>query len=223
MAIGETLGDVQDVFPLTFDVPESFQEVNLHADAADRAEELYDKFQELHSGLTEEQLLTLLLTNQQLVEQMIEQDIVYAATFLGRSENDTTALTAAQFTVTWQRGNFRSDVQLDELANTLVKHRAGCEVQQVGLPVGAALAIIEEDNVNLRKDSFGTDTEEVRRVRQLQVLIPLTSRRELVCFGISTECIRDWEDYVEMMAGICKTVRRTDTQQRSHIKKVLDG
>lgn len=224
MTIGATLGDEPQVFPFTFDVPETFQEVDLHADAADRAEELHAKLREVQFGLTEEELLGLLLTNQRLVEQLIEQDVVYVATFLGRSEFDTTALSTAQFTVAWQQhGNIGPDTKLDELAQTLSERREGCEVEQVCLPTGAALAIIEDDYVKLSRGSFGNEIEEVKQVRQLQVVIPLVDRRELVYFGISTECLQDWGDYIGMMAEICKTIRRSDIQQRSHIKTVLDG
>lgn len=222
MTIGAALDDDEETWPLKFDLPTAFQPIDLHADAADRGADLYAKLEEAQLPLTEEQRLWLLLTNQRLVERMIQQGVAYAATFLGRSDRDTTALTTAQFTVTVQRGIAGAGGTLEELATSLREHREDCVAEQVRLPIGPGLAIIEDDEVEMYRDPFGEASEVIKQVRQLQVVAPLVGRRQLVYFGISTECIRDWDDYVTMMAEICKTIR-WPAGPRNRIAAVLDG
>lgn len=223
MTIGAVLDGGAAMPSLEFELPSSFQAIDLSADAADRGAELYAKLQATQLPLTEDQRLWLLLTNQRLVERMIREGVLYAATFFGRSERDRTALTTAQFTVTVQRRAFESGSTLEELAGALREHREGCAVEQVRLSIGAALAIVEDDHVELSRDPFGNENGAIKHVRQLQIVLPLTSKRQLVFFGISTECIRDWNEYVEMMAEICKTIRwQGGAGERNRISAVLN-
>ncbi|PSJ30530.1 hypothetical protein B7P34_00455 [Streptosporangium nondiastaticum] len=46
-------------------------------------------------------------------------------------------------------------------------------------------------------------------VRQLHVFVPIPGRTAMADFSISTENIPDWEHYVEILAGICRTIQFT--------------
>ncbi|MFD6796433.1 MULTISPECIES: hypothetical protein [Prauserella salsuginis group] len=53
---------------------------------------------------------------------------------------------------------------------------------------------------------------------------PLVDRGQLAFFALSTECLWDWDDYVEMMAEICKTIRWAEgADEPGRIGNVLDG
>ncbi|ASU77312.1 hypothetical protein CDG81_02150 [Actinopolyspora erythraea] len=81
-----------------------------------------------------------------------------------------------------------------------------------------AEAALPKPEVNLT----GAEHHEPRVSRQLQVIVPLVERGQLAIFGLVTECLRDWDDYVAMMAEICNSIRWRDSE-RSSIEDKLAG
>ncbi|WP_298181956.1 hypothetical protein [Saccharomonospora sp.] len=95
----DTALNTDRTFPLRFALPREFVPVDLTAEPAERAEKLHRRLVESLPQLTDEQKLHVLMANQYVVGRMLAEGVLYAATFLGRSDHDPTALTTAQFIV----------------------------------------------------------------------------------------------------------------------------
>lgn len=209
----------QPAFPLKFALPHGFHPIDMSEPPDRRAERLYDQL----SGLTPEQRVPVVLANQYAVERMMEEGVIYAASFVGRSERDSTAATTAQFTVLLKDATDRRGRQLETILDSLRQERKNCEAQLVDLTIGRCVVVVEDDRFSTAGDILGRPENRVHHVRQIQVIYPLTDRGKLAFFGLSTECLRDWDDYVEMMAEISKTISWVETGEQSAIGAVLEG
>jgi hypothetical protein len=217
--ITNKITDDETRFPLTFALPQGFHPVDLSAPPDRRADLLYDKL----PWLTPEQRVNVVLANQYGVERMIEEGVIYAASFVGRSERDQTAATTAQFTVLLKDAGDRTGRQLATILDAVRQERKNCAAQLIDLAIGRAVAVVEDDRFATPVDILGRPQRNVHNVRQIQLIYPLADRGKLVFFGLATECLRDWDDYVAMMAGIGKTIRWARTEKQSSISAVLDG
>ncbi|SDP02367.1 hypothetical protein SAMN04487905_101476 [Actinopolyspora xinjiangensis] len=215
-------GDSSDTFPLSFGLHPGFQPVDFNESSADRAERLFESARSALPGLTEEQCLRLVVANEYLVRRMAEEGIIYAASFVGRSARDTTAATTAQFTLTLREADLKATRPLEALAAGLREQDARREVDFVDLAVGRCLAVVQQDTPTPEVNLTGAEHHEPRVSRQLRVIVPLVERSQLAIFGLVTECLRDWEDYVAMMAEICNSIRWRGSA-RSSIEDKLAG
>lgn len=220
----DTEGTHGSRFPLAFALPTEFRPIDLTADSATRATRLYDELNHTLPDLDEEQLLHLLVANQYAAERMIDEGVIYAATFLGRSDRDPGAASTAQFTVLSRHMPGSGRQPLEPVLDSIRRERKNAEAQYVDLEIGRCLAVVEDDRFQNPVRVTGRPADTMRRVRQIQVIFPLADRGELAFFALSTECLWDWDDYVTMMAGICKTIRWVDRDNEStSISNILDG
>ncbi|SFE15611.1 hypothetical protein SAMN04487819_108234 [Actinopolyspora alba] len=211
-----------DTFPLSFGLHSGFQPVDFSESSAERAERLFESARSALPGLAEEQCLRLLVANEYLLRRMAEEGIIYAANFVGRSARDTTAATTAQFTLTLRDVELKATRPLEALAAGLREEDARREVDFVDLTVGRCLAVVQQDTPKPEVNLTGAAHYEPRVSRQFQVIVPLVERSQLAIFGLATECLRDWEDYVAMMADICNSIQWRDSE-RSSIEDKLAG
>lgn len=215
--------DGRDTFPLKFSLPAEFRPIDLACDAAQRAEALHEQLLTNLPDLTADQRLHVLLANQYMVERMVSEGVIYAATFLGRSDRDASALSVAQFHVLVRDGGKRHERVLETVQDALRQERKQCQAQFVDLPIGRCLVVVEDDQFVTPVNLLGQATDKVRRVRQIQLIFPLFEQEKLAFFTLSTECLRDWDDYVGMMAEISKTIAWIELGERSAIGAALDG
>lgn len=206
-------------FPLKFALPQGFQPIDLAETPNRRADRLLGRL----SALPPEERLHVVLANQYMVERMVEEGVIYAATFVGRSERDPAAATTAQFTVLVKQAGDRTGRPLETILDAIRQERKNSEAQLVDLSVGRALVVVEDDQFATPVDILGNPGSRPHHVRQIQVIYPLGDRGQLAFFGLATEFLRDWDDYVEMMAGISKTISWAETGERGAISMVLDG
>lgn len=214
----------QQRFPLAFALPAEFRPVDLSADASTRATQLQERLESSLPELAGEQLLHVLMANQYAVERMVDEGVIYAATFLWRSERDPSAASMAQFSVLTRDmpGNHRQP--LEPVLESIRRERKNAEAQYVDLEIGRCLVVVEDDRFRNPVRVTGEPTDTVRHVRQIQLIFPLVDRGTLAFFALSTECLWDWDDYVAMMAEICKTIRWAESDDEPNtISNVLDG
>lgn len=178
-------------FPLSFALPEGFSEIDLNEDAADRAQRLNQQLERTVPMLTGWQQAHLLLANQYMIGQMLRQGIIYAATFVGRSEQDSTAVSTAQFTVMIRPDTHVTSRSLHTIRDSLRNERADCVTEFHDFPVGRCLVVMEDDRFHVPVNPIGQTNENSQHVRQVQVIFPLTDRNELAFFALSTDCLRD--------------------------------
>ncbi|MBB3051910.1 hypothetical protein FHS23_002939 [Prauserella isguenensis] len=207
-------------FPLTFSLPDEFREIDLHSDPATRADALYVRMKQYAPGLPTGRQLHLIAAQEALVERMVAEGVLYAAALITRSAGDPLMLSTAQFTVTVRDAPIRQRDPLPQLLSAIDK-RPNTEARYVDLEVGRCIAVIEEATFRLGLDLMGAPNPNDHRVRQLQVIYPMVDRGQVAMFGLSTESIDDWDDYVNMMAEICKTIRASESGESGKISAVL--
>jgi hypothetical protein len=209
-------------FPLGFTLPDGFQEVDLAATPASRADRLLDSLEKTLPELTGEEKLHLVFANQYSVERMVAGGVIYAANFVGRSDVDLTAATTAQFSVLLLNGMGNASRPLEVAEEALRKEGKQREVQFIDLKIGRCLAVVEDAVLQAPVDVLGQANDDAHRVRQMQIMFPVPDRGQLAVFALSTQFLRDWDDYVDLMAQICKTFRWTETEGGS-VSAALDG
>ena len=210
-------------FPYRFRLPQGFHELDLAERPEARAERLLDSLQQSLPGIPEEQLIYALVGNQYAVERLIDEGAVYAANFLGRSEHEPTAASTALFTVMVRATGSTAREPLEVIAEGVRREQGkNRAVDFVDLPVGRCLVVTEDDLVSSPLNVAGAQTTRPTVVRQIQVSLSLPDPSDIAVFTLSTQCLRDWDEYVLMMAEICKTIGWHEAD-RSRIGFVLDG
>ncbi|RCW45159.1 hypothetical protein DFQ14_103123 [Halopolyspora algeriensis] len=214
--------DTSSGFPLTFSLQPGFEPIDFTETPQQRAEKLLDSLQNTLPGQSGEQYLRVILAYEYSIQRMLEEGALYAANFVGRSARDPSAATTAQLTVLTRDTALKASQPLTVLARQLREERSGREVDFVDLSVGRCLAVVQEDLIIPEVNLTDNPPQNPRRTRQFQVVMPLASRGQLVFFTLATECLRDWDEYVAMMAEICKTITWNEPQQSS-IASRLEG
>jgi hypothetical protein len=188
-------------FPYTFSLPSEFVRVDLDT----RASALRMSEQLSNAGIPEDQVSHALVHQEYMLVSLLENDVLYAATFLGRSSVDPSALTAALFTVAQTHVPELRENSLDAML-TAAEGEPDTEALEVQLTVGPALAVTQQSLVHITQAVSGRPLDRNQEVRQLQVMFPNAENKTLTTFSLSTEFVRDWNDYTLMMAEIMKTI-----------------
>ncbi|MGH3622489.1 MAG: hypothetical protein ACRDQ5_11965 [Sciscionella sp.] len=210
-------------FPYRFRLPQGFHELDLAERPEPRAERLLDSLRQNLPGITDEQLIHAIIGNQYAVERLVDEGTIYAANFIGRSDHDPTAASTAQFTLMVRPTGSTAREPLEVIAEGLRKEPGKSRaIDFVDLPIRRCLVVTEEDSVSSPVNIAGAPTERPAVVRQIQVSFPLPEPSNLAVFTLSTQYLRDWDEYVKMMAEICKTISWRDATH-GRIGSVLNG
>ncbi|MDV6012342.1 hypothetical protein [Haloechinothrix sp. LS1_15] len=208
--------------PLTFKLQSGFLPINFSLDTETRANQLIDALRTTVPNLTNEEVLHVVMVNQYMVEHIISEGIIFAANFVGRSRQDFTSATTAQFTVSTREAHLRSTRPLDTVAAEMRKHSSKPVLDFVDLPIGQCLTVVSENTYTMPRRITGQQEPTTRTTRQIQVTIPILGHDKIAVFTLSTEFLRDWQDYVDMMAEICSTIAWQDHSSGT-IGSILDG
>jgi hypothetical protein len=193
--------------PLWFDVPGQFTEIDLAAEPEQRATSLAAQLARALPGTTPEQRLHVALAQEAMIAQLLDAGAVYAATMLAQNEDDgPPRMITAQFTVLVQDVDGAETPMLEASAERLQGEETPRDVGMVTLPAGKALGVIEDDEVSLPSSVFGKPEETTYYTRQAQLTLPFPDEKHLVTFCISTECLGDWTDLLEIFAGVARSV-----------------
>jgi hypothetical protein len=193
--------------PLWFDVPAEFTRIDLAATPEERAAGLIEQLTQAIPDASPEQRLHLALAREAVIARMLEAGAVYAATLLARTdEAEPPRLITAQFTVLVSGTDGTDTATLEATADRLSRDDIQRDVGMVALPAGEALGVIEDDQVTLPSSVFGEPGEETHRTRQAQLTLPFPDGKRLATFALSTECLTDWNDLLEIFAGIARTI-----------------
>lgn len=192
-------------FGLWFSVPDTFTALDLGSDAEQRVGQMLART----TTLTDEQRLHVVVAQEVLIETMRHSDVGYAATSLVRVDGDVPRLSVAQFTVFVQPVRTGSDVLLDSVAARLDVPGLRREVGFLSLRAGRALAVVEDRRFSTGMTVLGLMRQREHTVRQVQLVLPFPDRRLVAVLALSTECLADWDAYVDVMGGIAGTVSFT--------------
>jgi hypothetical protein len=99
MSITDALDAGRTRVPLRFTVPEQLREIFFDEPAETRIERIYRELRTSLRGLTSEQALHLVYTQEQMLAKLWDEGAVYVGQCCARSDAEPTTLTTAQFTI----------------------------------------------------------------------------------------------------------------------------
>ncbi|MBH1935226.1 hypothetical protein I5Q34_13230 [Streptomyces sp. AV19] len=192
--------------PFTFSVPEAFEDCEFALSPEERADRFLAKLSALDPKPSDEELLHALLAQQSLVDQLANAGCVYAGVMLTRPEPPRKGIASLLLTVTVRPSELSGDATLERLAQSMAATYPTAEVGVVVLPAGPAVLCTEETKVGGTVNLLGAGGGDTV-VRQLHVFVPIPGRTAMADFSVSTENTADWEHYVEILAGVCRTIQ----------------
>lgn len=203
--------------PFTFAVPQVFDEILFSRSAEERANITIENLNALDPKPTEEQILQAVITKQAVVESLAQSGAAYSAILIARSEKVEDKLVSATFSVMIRPSEFSDQETVERLAKTVALLHPTAEVGAIKLPCGVAVLIADECEVPKSVTLLGKGREPTT-VCQCHVIVPIPGRTALADFSISTDDIEEWDDYVEILAGICASIQfhEQDQDQQDH-------
>ncbi|MFE7540960.1 hypothetical protein [Streptomyces platensis] len=194
--------------PFAFSVPEGFEAVDFARSPVERAEKTVEKLSSLTPKPTDEEMLHAVITQQSMVDLLAESGCVYAGILLTRSSAQEHAPASLMLTVNVRPSELDNSDTLERLATTLAATHPDAEVGVVVLPIGPAVLLTEDTGVGQAANLL--DVAEATKVRQLHAFVPIPGRTAMADFSISTENTADWDDYVDILAAVCRTIELTE-------------
>ncbi|WP_369391147.1 hypothetical protein AB5J72_28515 [Streptomyces sp. CG1] len=94
--------------------------------------------------------------------------------------------------------------------------RVEAEVGGVMLPYGPAALCAVEREIPVPGAMFGIDEDGVTTLRQLQLAVPLHTGTHTAIFAFSTEDVDQWDNYLQVMAEILRTVSADEPETEPH-------
>lgn len=92
------------------------------------------------------------------------------------------------------------------IADQWLSENPEAEVGGVILPYGPAALCALEREIPVPGTMFGIDEDGVTTLRQLQLAVPLHTGTHTAIFAFSTEDIDQWDNYLQVVAEILRTV-----------------
>ncbi|MHC0430936.1 hypothetical protein ACX6XY_12200 [Streptomyces sp. O3] len=198
--------------PLTFSVPQEFESLDLMGSAEENTNMLLERLGQLEPQPPQEEVAHAVLAQQTMFEVLTAAGAVYAGTLLSKTpENappEQQRLASAMLTVIARPSELNNEDTVDRLARMLGATHSGAEVGVTRLPdpVGRVVLLTQESKVDKPVGLLQTG-ERPTVVRQLHVFVPVPGRLAMADFSIATENVDEWDHYVDILAGVCNTIK----------------
>ncbi|MFC7262207.1 hypothetical protein [Streptomyces lutosisoli] len=188
-----------------FVLPPGFFEVKLDDSPQDRMFRMADAIDPMFPSATPEQKLSLVLSSEYAIESMLDAGAVHLSTCL--YQRDDGAISQGMLAVFIKSlGSTERLGVAQSIADQWLTENPEAEVGGVFLPYGpAALCALERD-IPVPGAMFDIDKDEVTTLRQLQMAVPLHTGTHTAVFAFSTEDIDQWDNYLQLMAEILRTI-----------------
>ncbi|WP_156892936.1 hypothetical protein [Actinokineospora enzanensis] len=190
--------------PMSFSVPEQFHEVDFTVSAEDNTNKLIDKLNMVNPRPSDEQIAHAVLAQQAMYEMLAAAGAVWAGILLCRPEGEG-HLSSVMLTVTARPSELANEQTVHRLARTMGAIYPDAEVGVVRLPCGDAVVLTEEAKVD-RPVNLLVDGGGPTRVRQMHVFVPIPDRYAMADFAVATENIPQWDECVDIVGAVCKTI-----------------
>ncbi|MFJ2745692.1 hypothetical protein ACIO3O_39235 [Streptomyces sp. NPDC087440] len=197
--------------PLSFQVPEVFRDINLGISAEENTNKLIDDLKTLTPRPSDEDIARAAVSQQSMYEMLSAAGAVYAGILLTGPSQDAPeqTLSSLLLTVTARPSELSNDRTVHRLARTMGAIYPEAEVGVVNLHTGPAVVLTEETKVERPVNLLADDTSPTF-VRQMHIFVPVPGRTAMADFSIATENIAAWDDYVDIIGGVCKTITFTN-------------
>ncbi|MGW1373536.1 hypothetical protein ACWD6P_04555 [Streptomyces sp. NPDC002446] len=203
--------DATAELPLTFSVPDAFRDIDFQVSAEVNTNRLIENLESLDPKPSPEQIGHAVLTQQAMYEMLAAAGAVYAGVLLsGPSKDDPKKrLSSVMLSVTARPSELSNEHTVRRLSRTMGALYPEAEVGVMMLDCGPAVVVTQDTKVpkpvNLLEDDPKPTT-----VRQLHIFVPVPGRLAMADFSIATENIDEWDDCLELIGAVCKTIRFTD-------------
>lgn len=197
--------------PLTFSVPQQFQEISLTDSPEQRARRQYDALTQALRGIKPSEGLYMVLAQEMALANLIRAGTIYVATCFAKSETDPTRGVTAHLSVLIKEATLHGNRPLVDVARGLNTPGEPREIIFNEFPAGEALVIGEELLVTQPTTVSGSPTPQKHRIRQAQVIFALPGNEALAIFSMSSPSLDDWPHFMAVLNGISHSVSLADT------------
>ncbi|MEG3628540.1 hypothetical protein [Streptomyces poriticola] len=198
-----------DVPDLWFELPPGFVEFNLHDDPESRILRMVDTADALFTSATQEQKLRFVAAGEYILQTMISAGAQHVSGCLLRMPGDKLSQgTLCVMIESPESGALRQDRHGTAKA-TAAQWRSvfpDAEVGLVMLPYGISALCIRELDLLIPGVLFGLDSPVPTTVRQAQFCVPLKTGPGAALFVFTTEDIKHWAEYLEVLGGVMKSI-----------------
>ncbi|MCX5376607.1 hypothetical protein [Streptomyces sp. NBC_00091] len=197
--------------PLTFSVPEVFTDIDFQVSAETNTNRLIDNLESLDPRPTPEQISHAVLAQQAMYEMLAAAGAVYAGVLLGgpSEDNPDKPLSSVMLSVTARPSELSNEHTVRRLSRTMGALYPEAEVGVMVLDCGPAVVVTQDTKVPSPVNLLENDTRPTV-VRQLHIFVPVPGRLAMADFSLATENIDEWEDCLELIGAVCRTIRFTD-------------
>lgn len=198
-----------DVADLWFELPPGFVEFDLAEDPESRMLRMADAVDTLFADATPEQKFSLVISGEHVLTTMIAAGAAHVSSCLLRMPGDEPS--QATLCVLVERPGTGPEVQDRQAAarRTAAQWRElhpDAEVGLVMLPYGICALCVREQHLAVPGALFGLPDPVPATVRQAEVWVPLKTGPGAVLFVLTTQDVRHWAQYVDVLSGIVKSI-----------------
>ncbi|WP_405843081.1 hypothetical protein OG528_31685 [Streptomyces platensis] len=204
--------DATAELPLTFSVPDAFRDIDFQVSAEVNTNRLIDNLASLDPKPSKEQVAHAVLAQQAMYEMLAAAGAVYAGVLLsGPSEDEPDKpLSSVMLSVTARPSELSNDHTVRRLSRTMGALYPEAEVGVMMLDCGPAVVVTQDTEVP-RPVNLLEDDPEPTTVRQLHIFVPVPNHLAMADFSLATENIDEWDDCLEFIGAVCKTIEFTDS------------
>ncbi|MGA5560632.1 hypothetical protein ACPCUV_05525 [Streptomyces platensis] len=204
--------DATAELPLTFSVPDAFRDIDFQVSAEVNTNRLIKNLESLKPKPSEEQVAHAVLAQQAMYEMLAAAGAVYAGVLLsGPSEdNPNKPLSSVMLSVTARPSELANEHTVRRLSRTMGALYPEAEVGVMMLDCGPSVVVTQDTEVP-RPVNLLEDDPEPTTVRQLHIFVPVPGRLAMADFSLATENIDEWDDCLELIGAVCKSIQFTDS------------
>lgn len=198
-----------DTPDLWFELPPGFMEFDLYEDPETRILRMADAADSLFATATQEQKFRLVVSSEYILQTMIAAGAEHVSSCLLRMPGDE--LSQGTLCVIIERpetGPQSQDTQ-GAAKRTGAQWRSmfpDADVGLVMLPYGISALCIRDQELQIPGELFGLADLIPTRIRQAQFCVPLKTGPGTALFVFTTEDIKHWSEYLDVLSGIMKSV-----------------
>ncbi|CAL9473193.1 hypothetical protein [Streptomyces sp. enrichment culture] len=198
-----------DTADFWFELPPGFVQIDLREDAKSRLLRMTDVIDALFADAAPQQKFNLVASSEYILQTMIASGAEHISSCLLRMRGNK--LSQGTLCVLVERpdtGPQSQDRQGSAKRTAALWRRLypDAEVGLVMLPYGISALCIRDQDLEVPGIFFGLDEPIPALVREVQFNVPLANGPGSVLFVFMTQDIEHWDEYLEMLGGIMKSI-----------------
>lgn len=194
---------------LWFELPPGFMEFDLDEDPESRILRMADAADSLFATATQEQKFSLVVSSEYILQTMIAAGAEHVSSCLLRMPGDELSQGTLCVIIERPDGGPQSQDRQGSAKRTAIQWRElypDAEVGLIMLPYGISALCVRDQALQIPGELFGLTDPIPTRVRQAQFCVPLRTGPGSALFVFTTEQIKHWSEYLDVLSGIMKSI-----------------